>query len=59
MTENNSRECRNCHAYTAMDFHKQTQRAREKMEEAMNKDTPCIECHKGIAHKKPVVARDD
>jgi nitrate/TMAO reductase-like tetraheme cytochrome c subunit len=42
-----------------MDFHKQTQRAREKMEEAMNKDTPCIECHKGIAHKKPVVARDD
>jgi nitrate/TMAO reductase-like tetraheme cytochrome c subunit len=25
----------------------------------MNKDTPCIECHKGIAHKKPVVARDD
>ena len=59
MTENNSRECRNCHAYTGMDFHKQTQRAREKMEEAMNKDTPCIECHKGIAHKKPVVARDD
>ena len=59
MTENNSRECRNCHAYTSMDFHKQTQRAREKMEEAMNKNTPCIECHKGIAHKKPVVPRDD
>ena len=59
MTENKSRECRNCHSYTSMDFHKQTQRAREKMEEAMNKDTPCIECHKGIAHKKPVVARDD
>jgi nitrate/TMAO reductase-like tetraheme cytochrome c subunit len=59
MTENNSRECRNCHAYTSMNFHKQTQRAQEKMQEAMNKDTPCIECHKGIAHKKPVVERDD
>jgi cytochrome c-type protein NapC len=59
MTENNSRECRNCHSYESMDFHKQTARAREKMEEAKNKNTPCIECHKGIAHNKPVVARDD
>lgn len=59
MTENNSRECRNCHDYAAMDFHKQTQRAQEKMEDAKNKDTPCIECHKGIAHKKPNVPRDD
>lgn len=59
MTENNSRECRNCHSYEAMDFHKQSARAREKMEEAKNKNTPCIECHKGIAHNKPVVARDD
>jgi nitrate/TMAO reductase-like tetraheme cytochrome c subunit len=42
MTENNSRECRNCHDYQAMDFHKQTQRAREKMEEAKEKDKPCI-----------------
>ena len=59
MTENNSRECRNCHAYQHMNFAKQEARAREKMEEAMSKDTPCIECHKGIAHKKPLVPRDD
>ena len=59
MTENNSRECRNCHAFEAMHFAKQGQRAREKMEDAMNKNTTCIECHKGIAHKKPVVERDD
>lgn len=59
MTENNSRECRNCHAYGTMHFAKQGQRAGEKMEDAMKKDTPCIECHKGIAHKKPVVERDD
>lgn len=59
MTENNSRECRNCHAYQHMAFEKQEARAREKMEEAMAKNTPCIECHKGIAHKKPAVPRDD
>ena len=59
MTENNSRECRNCHAFDAMHFRKQSQRAQEKMEDAMKKGTPCIECHKGIAHKKPMVERDD
>ena len=59
MTENNSRECRNCHAYGTMHFAKQSQRAQEKMEDAMKKNAPCIECHKGIAHKKPVVPRDD
>jgi len=59
MAENNSRECRNCHAYTTMHFQKQGQRASEKMEDAMKKNTPCIECHKGIAHKKPMVERDD
>jgi len=59
MTDNNSRECRNCHAYQAMDFHKQSQRGQEKMEPARDDDKPCIECHKGIAHKKPMVPRDD
>lgn len=59
MTANNSRECRNCHSFEAMHFAKQGQRASEKMEDAMKKDAPCIECHKGIAHKKPIVERDD
>lgn len=59
MTGNNSRECRNCHTYDAMNFHKQTQRGREKMEDAMVKNVTCIECHKGLVHKKPVVERDD
>lgn len=59
MAENDSRECRNCHSYDTMHFRKQGQRAAEKMEEAMKKGTPCIECHKGIAHKKPIVERDD
>ncbi|MFZ4805774.1 MAG: NapC/NirT family cytochrome c [Hyphomicrobiaceae bacterium] len=57
MKANDSHECRNCHSYQAMDFHKQTARAREKMEEALRKGETCIDCHKGIAHKLP--ARDD
>ncbi|WP_126446410.1 NapC/NirT family cytochrome c [Sulfuricystis multivorans] len=61
MTENNSRECRNCHSFDAMHFEKQGQRASEKMQQAAQKNPqpPCIECHKGVAHKKPVVERDD
>ena len=54
MKATDSRECRNCHSFEAMDFHKQSQRAAEKMQEAAQKgqDT-CIDCHKGIAHKLP------
>ncbi len=54
MIATDSRECRNCHTYDAMDFEAQGRRAREKMREALEKGQTCIECHKGIAHKKPV-----
>ncbi len=57
MKANDSRECRNCHSWEAMDFHKQTQRSREKMEEGRAKGQTCIECHKGVAHTLP--RRDD
>lgn len=57
MKANDSRECRNCHSFEAMAFHKQSPRAREKMEEGLKKGETCIDCHKGIAHKLP--ARDD
>lgn len=53
MIATDSRECRNCHTYDAMDFEAQTRRAREKMREGLEKGETCIECHKGIAHKKP------
>lgn len=59
MKASNSRECRNCHSYEAMAFHKQRNEARQKMEEAAPKNVTCIECHKGIAHKFPVPPRDD
>lgn len=59
MAASNSRECRNCHSYEAMDFHKQSARARDKMGDAQARGETCIECHKGIAHKLPIKPRDD
>lgn len=53
MMESDSRECRNCHSFEAMDFTLQSRRAREKMQEGHEQGKTCIECHKGIAHKLP------
>jgi nitrate/TMAO reductase-like tetraheme cytochrome c subunit len=59
MMANDSRECRNCHSYESMDFHKQGRRAQEKMREGLEKGKTCIECHKGVAHKLPADYDDD
>ena len=48
-----SRECRSCHSYQAMDFHKQTADAVAKMQPASTTGDTCISCHKGIAHHLP------
>jgi nitrate/TMAO reductase-like tetraheme cytochrome c subunit len=53
MEEVDSRECRECHSYEAMDFHRQKPEAQEMMEMAMKDNVTCIDCHKGIAHKLP------
>ena len=53
MKATDSRECRNCHSYGAMDFHKQSRRGAEKMQEGLKEGKTCIDCHKGIAHKLP------
>jgi len=53
MEASDSRECRNCHSYHAMDFKKQQRRSRDKMQPAFKKGQTCIECHKGIAHSLP------
>ncbi|MDP2062913.1 MAG: NapC/NirT family cytochrome c [Phaeovulum sp.] len=64
MKATDSRECRNCHSFATMDFTHQRQRSREKMEPvALGMPSPdgttCIDCHTGIAHKLPLVERDD
>jgi trimethylamine-N-oxide reductase cytochrome c-type subunit TorC len=53
MRANDSRECRNCHSYDAMDFHKQDAKAASAMTAAMKAGKTCIDCHKGIAHTFP------
>lgn len=53
MRANDSRECRNCHSFEAMDFHKQDKKAASAMAAAMKAGKTCIDCHKGIAHAFP------
>ncbi|MBT9490366.1 MAG: NapC/NirT family cytochrome c [Rubrivivax sp.] len=57
MAANDSRECRNCHSWDAMDHQKQTPRGAEKMQVGKQEGKTCIDCHKGIAHALP--KRDD
>jgi cytochrome c-type protein NapC len=48
-----SRECRNCHSFEGMNTESQKQRERKQHELAQRDKQTCIDCHKGIAHKKP------
>jgi nitrate/TMAO reductase-like tetraheme cytochrome c subunit len=57
MKASDSRECRHCHSWEAMDFHKQTPRSMEKMQEGQKEGKTCIECHQGVVHALP--KRDD
>ena len=59
MKDNDSHECRNCHSWEAMDPHKQSARARTKMEQAQKDGKTCIDCHKGIAHLLPKEYNED
>jgi cytochrome c-type protein NapC len=52
MKKTDSRECRNCHAYDSMNPENQKGRARKQHMNAMEAGNTCIDCHKGIAHKK-------
>jgi trimethylamine-N-oxide reductase cytochrome c-type subunit TorC len=53
MKETDSRECRNCHSYAAMDFEHQKPDAAKRMKAGLDQGQTCIDCHKGIAHKLP------
>jgi nitrate/TMAO reductase-like tetraheme cytochrome c subunit len=59
MKENNSHECRNCHAAASMDPHKQTEAAQKVMAEGFKAGLTCIDCHKGIAHHLPKFPDED
>ena len=53
MKASDSRECRNCHSFAAMDFAHQRPKASQQMQKAYKEGGTCIDCHKGIAHKLP------
>jgi cytochrome c-type protein NapC len=53
MKSSDSRECRNCHGWTAMATAKQRPSAQAKHAEAQKNGGTCIDCHKGIAHLLP------
>ena len=53
MKATDSRECRNCHSFEFMDFVEQEKRSHRAHEEAIDDNTTCIDCHKGIAHELP------
>lgn len=53
MKETDSRECRNCHSFNAMDVARQELRARESHLRAIDQGRTCIDCHQGIAHELP------
>lgn len=53
MKKTDSRECRNCHTFMAMDVTLQEKRARNRHLQAEDEGKTCIDCHKGIAHQLP------
>ena len=53
MKASDSRECRNCHSFDGMNAESQKPRAQKSHEMARKDNETCIDCHKGIAHKKP------
>ena len=52
MKETDSRECRNCHDFASMNPENQKKRARKQHILGMEQGNTCIDCHKGVAHKK-------
>ncbi len=59
MKASDSRECRNCHSFDGMDTEKQKLRGAKMHKIGIEEKKTCIDCHKGIAHKKPKGMKDD
>ncbi|MBK7766735.1 MAG: NapC/NirT family cytochrome c [Sulfuritalea sp.] len=59
MKKGDSRECRNCHTFDGMDIEKQKLRGSKMHKIGIAEKKTCIDCHKGIAHKKPKGMKED
>lgn len=53
MKDSDSRECRNCHGFPAMDMSRQQSRSSTIHSLSQERGKTCIDCHKGIAHQLP------
>jgi nitrate/TMAO reductase-like tetraheme cytochrome c subunit len=53
MKSRNSKECRGCHNFDAMNIDEQGRSAGKKHRAAMESGKSCIDCHTGVAHKDP------
>jgi len=58
MKANDSRECRNCHGFQAMDYTEQGRRAVAAHTKGFDQGLTCIDCHKGIAHTLPYIEQN-
>ncbi len=55
MKNNDSHECRNCHAFNSMELGKQKKTSQAAHRRAVKLKRTCIDCHMGVAHK---IAKD-
>ncbi len=53
MERTDSMTCRSCHSWEAMDLDGQDRSGRSKHRAAREEGRTCIECHKGLVHKRP------
>ena len=53
MKKTDSRECRNCHSFNAMEIDLQQTRSGLVHKYSQYRNKTCIDCHKGIAHHLP------
>lgn len=59
MLASDSRECRSCHTFTAMDYEAQGRRVARRHQRAEQDGETCIACHKGLAHVEPLPPIDE
>lgn len=55
---NDSKFCKSCHSFEAMDFEAQDRRVARRHSQAVERGETCIDCHYGIVHQLPENAEE-
>ncbi len=58
LVRTDSATCRSCHTAEAMNLEVQSRRGRNQHQQAKEDGETCIECHEGVAHKRPAPSFD-